>query len=454
MSQQAPVCDLDAEAAVLSALLLDPQRISSIDTILSPRDFYSPENRVIAEVIWALDAEAAAIDITAVASQLKAIDRFDAIGAGAYLGNLLDATPAVAHVADHARIVASAARIRHVQAVCQTAKAEGYSALPDAVAWLESVQRRMYEATDNGLTEDTIALLSQAVPDEYDAIVARSKGEAEYGRPTRIPALDRILNTLVDGVPYILAGRPGHGKTALAWQIAEGVAKGGELVAFLSQEMPKAQLTMRAIAQAASIEPQKLLSGDISDDEWPLIAQALGHVSRLPVAIDERSGHSVQSARGSVRRCVNKLRGAGNRGRLGLIVLDYLQIMSRPSRVDPYQGATDNMRGLTQMAKEFRCPVLVLSQLNRSIEKRQDKRPMLSDLADTGAIEADGYGVMFVYREDCYRDEAQHDGLAEIIVAKQRNGRIGTAKLRYLPSTQFAAPADEWDGDFQDGTGE
>jgi replicative DNA helicase len=259
-------------------------------------------------------------------------------------------------------------------------------------------------------------------------------------------------------VPYVVAGRPGHGKTALGWQIAEGIARGGDMVAFLSQEMPRAQLVQRAIAQAAAVEPDQIRSGKLSPEEWGTVAGAVEFVSRLPIAIDDRGGHTGHSARSAVRRCAQKLRAKGHAGKLGLIVLDYVQIMADARRGDDSRSTAvgENMRALTRIAKEFRCPVLVLSQLNREIDKRPEKRPKLSDLGESGAIEQDAYGVIFVYRADCYRDEKAHDGLAEIIIAKHRNGRTGTVTLRYLASTLFAAPADALDdlsSDFEDPRG-
>lgn len=459
MSQRLPPpCDMDAEASVLSALMLDPERVAGVSRFLAPGDFYSDANRRVAQAIWDIDAAGTALDITAVASRLRADGTLAAIGGTPYLAQLTDATPAVAHVEDHARVVAAAARIRRVQAVCQVAAAEGYAALGNAPEWLGSVQRRVCEATDDFAGDaDTIAVLVDAIALEYGEIQRRSRSdEQRSGRRTRIQALDRILNGLVDSVPYVLAGRPGHGKTAAAWQIAEGVARGDELVVFLSQEMPLAQLTMRAIAQASGVEPDALRSGRLEPADWTRIADGIALIQHLPIAIDDRAGHTVHSARSSVRRCVQKLRAAGHRHRLGLVVVDYLQIMAdeRQRGDSRASGVAESMHGLTRLAKEFACPVLVLSQLNRELEKRPDKRPKLSDLGESGAIEADAYGVMFIFRADVYRDRKDHDNGAEIIVAKHRNGRCGTAQLHYCPSTLLAAVTDEYDdlsNDFDEG---
>lgn len=456
--QLPPVHDLDAEAAVLSTILLAPERIAEVERIVQPGDFFSDSNRWIARVAWELDREAAGVDVTSVASRLRTEGKLDVVGGTPYLAQLIDATPSVAHVEDHARIVATAARIRRVQAVCRLVAAEGYSALADATAWFQDVERRVFEATDQSrLTLETLALFQDAVMVEYDALRDRANGKREAaGVRTRLVPLDNVLGGgLVDSVPYVVAGRPGHGKTALGWQIAEGVARDGNLVVFLSQEMPREQLVMRAIAQAANIEPARMRSGQhMRPEDWEAVVNAMRVIEHLPIAIDDKGSQTVHGARSAVRRGVQKLQAKGHKGRLGLVVLDYLQIMGGERRMGDSRATevADNMHGMTALAKEFRCPVLILSQLNREIDKRPNKRPQLSDLGESGAIEADAYGVIFVYREDCYRDESERTGEVDVVVAKHRNGRTGTVTMSYGASTLFASIADEWDGDFTDPT--
>lgn len=444
-----PPHDVLAEASVVSALLLDPERIAAVETILRPGDFYDVRHRRIAEAIWDLDEHGSSVDLTSVASRLHGTGKLGEAGGSPYLAQVFDSTPAVAHVEEHARVVAAAARLRRVQNVCRTVAAEGYAALGDAAAWLQSVEARVLAATDSStMTAETIALLGDATAVEFEELRERCNGKrAIAGRPTRIAGIDRFLHGLVDGVPYVVAGRPGHGKTALGWQIAQGVATSGDLVVFLSQEMPRAQLVQRAIAQLASIEPERIRKGSLDATEWSRVSTAVGFLEKLPIAIDDRAGHTVHSARSAVRRCVQKLRTKGFDSKLGLVVIDYLQIMGGERQRGDSRATevSDNMHGMTRLAKEFGCPVLILSQLNREIDKRPEKRPKLSDLGESGAIEADAYGVIFVYREDCYRDEEQHDGLAEVIIAKHRNGRTGTVQLRYMSSTLFTGVADEFD---------
>lgn len=456
MTQQLPPPnDLDAEALVLSALLLDPEKLAIIEPIVTPAQFYSDANRDIARAIWDLDATSTPVDVTSVAGWLKSRQLLERVGGSPYLGQLLGSIPATALVEEHARTIAAAARIRRVQAVCRTVAGEGYVALQNAPGWLQSVEARVFEATDTAtIGQDTISTLEDSVPVEFDELRNRANGKSVSGKPTRIPDLDRIIHGLVDGVPYVLAGRPGHGKTALGWQIAEGIARGNDLVVFLSQEMPRAQLVQRAIAQAAGVEPDTIRSGRLTDKEWVTVADAVAFVGKLPIAIDDRGGQTGHSARSAVRRGVQKLRAKGHTGKLGLVVLDYVQIMCGDRRGDDSRSTAvgENMRALTRLAKEFHCPVLVLSQLNREIDKRPEKRPKLSDLGESGAIEQDAYGVIFIYRDDCYRDESEHDGLAEVIVAKHRNGRTGTAHMRYTKSTMFVGKADDSDpgADFWD----
>ena len=451
-----PVHDLDAEATVLSAIMLAPEKISLIERIVRPTDFFSDSNRRIAAVCWELDREGGAVDTTTVATRLRTAGQLEAIGGTPYLLQLTGETPSIAHVEDHARIVATTARIRRLQAVCRLVVAEGYAALTDAAEWFQEVERRIFEATDqSGTTVETLALFQDAVAHEYAALREQADGKREApGVRTRIKPLDNVLGGgLVDSVPYVVAGRPGHGKTALGWQIAEGVARDGHMVVFLSQEMPREQLVRRAMCQAANIEPAWLRKAErMRDEDWVAVNTAMLVIEKLPIAIDDAGGQTVHGARSAVRRGVQKLHAKGHRGRLGLVVLDYLQIMGGDRRHGDSRATqvADNMHGVTRLAKEFRCPVLVLSQLNREIDKRPDKRPQLSDLGESGAIEADAYGVVFVYREDCYRDEKDRTGEVEIVVSKHRNGRTGTVTMCYAASTLFAGLADQWDGDFED----
>jgi len=429
MPERLPPHSLDTEAAVLSALLLHPDAIAEVEPVVSPADFYASANRTIAETIWALDAAGDPVDVSTVAHRLHVHGKLDAVGGAPYLGQIIDATPAVAHVEAHARIVADLAAVRRVQAACATVRAGGFGDLADVPTWLASAERQLGEALDRREVAETQATVSEAAAAEYTELSKRDAPRDIVGLPTGIPGLDRTLRGLQDGNLYIDAARPGVGKTALAGQIALHVAprlaREGRAVFFASLEMPRGQLMQRLLTQQSGVSHDAVVTRRIAGSDWGPLANAVEQIGAMPIVLDDRSGIGPHQLRSAVRRGMRRLPG---NPRPGLVIVDYLQLMATPGGRGRNQTREDEVAGfsraLATMAKEWSCPVLALSQLNRDSTKT-GRRPQLSDLRESGAIEQDAYAVLFLHALD-------DGGARELIVAKHRNGDTGIVRARYM----------------------
>lgn len=447
-----PPCDLDAEAAVLSACLLSGAAVAEARAILVPEAFYADANRRIFEAVLAEDDATGKVDVTLVASRLRDSGRLEQVGGTVYLGQLIDATPAVAHVEEHARIVAQKARVRGVIATCQRLAAEGYGDVGDPDAWCADAAGEVARAADASATDDTLVLAGEAGPGIWETIQKRAQDPAlAPGVRTGFRGLDRRLGGgLRNGCQYCVAGRPGHGKTAFALGCAVNVAGDGFGVVFVSCEMPLEQLVCRAISQIGAIDGGKLEAGDMSRQEWADAALACEKWNALPIAIDDRPAQTSAGIRATVRRAVAKLRKRWPHIKLGLVVVDYIQILRGDRRRGDSreQEVSELSKSLMWLAKELDCPVMTLSQLNRETVKRPGEY-RLSDLRESGAIEQDNFGVLFVHRDDAdQQDDTKHNGEAQVIVGKLRQGgRIGIEQLHFKgPCTRFYEVADEYSG--------
>lgn len=459
MSAALPPNDPEAERAVVSAMLLKPSLVSEWPAWLRVEDFFDGRIRLVVEAIRAVDASGAVVDPTTVSSELRSAGKLNGIGGVPFVAELVDATPAVAHVWEHARIVASKGRIRRVRALALEIAAEAMGEVADVREWLQSVEARLFTATQTTDTDDTISTFLESVPREHAAIVERSRSEDKLdGIPTGFSDLDRKLGGLKPGNKYTIAARPGMGKSALAQSIAVNVAAAGHAVAFISLEMPTSQIVQRAIAQHAGIDTQRIASGEIRSDEWQRVTLAVDDLSALPLAVDQAGTHTVASARSAVRRCLAKLQREHSGKKLGLVVFDYVQIMTATAKGRSRDNDVSELSAGTRLlAKEFDCVVLELSQLNREVEKRGDKRPVLSDLRDSGSLEQDSFGILMLYRDDYYNENSQDRGLCDVLIRKLRQGgSCGMVRLKFTPeTTRFATLASEYDemGDWADDYG-
>ncbi|KYF97212.1 replicative DNA helicase [Sorangium cellulosum] len=468
-----PPHDLDAEAAVLSAILLHRDALDRVLEILKADHFYSEANSRIYEAAQELASGGTPIDIVSVASWLRDRERLAQVGGAAYLAQLADATPAVAHVGAHARVVYEKWRVRQLIATCQRVAAEGYGDVGVVQEFIDGAEQAVYQLarTPQGTSTQPIAQVLKAAFEQITA--AAERGDRITGISTGFEKLDAKTAGLHDGDLSIVAARPGMGKTSFVLNLAVNVAsprtvsspgpdqaghgierhEPGFGAAVFSLEMPREQLATRMVCSEGRVDVGKLRQGFLQPDDWRRLTEAASFLSTLPVWIDDTPAISLLELRAKVRRIqaeYDRPPSDGNSGRrVGLVVIDYLQLMKGRDGVSSReQEISEISRGLKQLAKELKVAVIALSQLNRAVETRttKDKRPQLSDLRESGAIEQDADNIIFIYRDEYYNPETTNSkGIAELIVAKQRNGPTGKVLTRFTSScTRFdnLAPGD------------
>ncbi len=446
-----PPADLDAEAAVLSSILLSSETFDLVQEILEPRHFYVDANRRIYEAVYEIAEKGSSVDTVSVAGFLRDRGRLDQVGGTPYLAQLVDATPAVAHVEDHARAIREKWRLRSLIATCQRFAAEGYGDTGDIQAFVDEAEQAIFDLARVKAESDVIPVRDAIEQAFHVLTAARQRGGGVTGFSSGFTELDRRTSGLHKGDLYIVAGRPGMGKTSFVLNVAANVAAeklvssgepgaaplqvSGDGVAFFSLEMPREQLAARMLSSEARVDMARLRSGQVGAEEWNKLTDAAARLGRLPIWLDDTPAISLLDLRAKLRRLQAELaRHPDGPKELGLVAIDYLQLMSGRKGVNSReQEISEISRGLKQLAKEMRVPVMALSQLNRGVENRgtKDKRPQLSDLRESGAIEQDADAIMFVYRDDYYFDDSPDQGIAEIIVAKQRNGPTGTVKVKF-----------------------
>jgi replicative DNA helicase len=448
-----PPSDLDAEGAVLCAALLDSAALDEAEGTLTASDFYADCNRRIWEAIVECRTAGQPADIVTVASLLRDQGRLAQIGGAPYLAQLANATPAIAHVEAHARIVVDKARQRRLIAIAQRYAAEGYCDIGSVEDWAQRFEREVFEATRGATERDPAESLATLVPDALSAIRERQEaGGRAPGADTGWRDLTNKIGGWEDGLVYVIAGRPGMGKSATMLGAALNIAKRGELAVFFSAEMPKDQLTARAVAAEANLDTMRVRSGKLNTDEFNSLCVAANRISRCPLWIDHKAGATAAMIRSSIRRA-----SAKSQKKPRFVAVDYLQILKgKRDKGENREGEVSGlMREMLGIADEFQCPVIVGSQLNRGVENRavKDKRPTLGDLRESGSIEQDAYGVLMLYRDEYYHEDSPDRGILEVIIAKNRNGGPGRVNLHFTAeSTRISNLATEYDeiGDFAD----
>ncbi len=451
-----PPHDLDAEAAVLAAIMLSPGALNRVMDILKPEHFYSDANRKIFEAALALAAAKTPIDITTIASWLRKRETLKQIGGAAYLAQLADATPAVAHVAAHAEAVVDAARVRQAIAVCQKISAEGYGDVGVTQEYLDAAATVLGTiAKDQAITGAPKRLgdgLLAGITQDQKTVVA---GGSLITNRTGWEKLDAKLAGLHDGDLLYLAARPGMGKSSLALLLALNVVAPDETektvappeadlcAAVFSLEMPLDQVQNRFVCMEARLDVGARRRGTFETTQWEAAYKAGVWLADLPIWIDDAPGLTPALLRARLRQIVAEWERVGPANKrpkkLGVVVIDYLQLMRFPGFTGEAE-ISEISRALKEIAKEFKVPVVALSQLNRAVETRdaKNKRPQLSDLRGSGSIEQDADTILFIYRDDYYNPQSSSKGLAEIIVAKQRNGSLGKVLLTWTGScTRF-----------------
>jgi replicative DNA helicase len=429
-----PPHSVEAEQSVLGGLLLEASALDKITDLMTADDFYRQEHRLIFRQIVRLSEQAKPVDVITVAEALEIAGELDKVGGLAYLGGLAQNVPSAANIRRYGEIVRERSIMRKLAEVGTDIASSAYNPTGrDAAQLLDEAESKVFEIAEAGSKgkQGFIAmppLLSQVV-ERIETLYARDNPSDITGTATGFTDLDRMTSGLQPGDLVIIAGRPSMGKTALAINIAENVAMDTKLpVAIFSMEMAATQLAMRMLGSVGKLNQHDLRTGRLQDDDWGRLTHALGKLNDAPIHIDESAALSSLDLRARSRRLHRQNNG------LGLIVVDYLQLMSSNAGKASENRATEISeisRSLKALAKELHVPVIALSQLNRSLEQRPNKRPVMSDLRESGAIEQDADLILFIYRDEVYNSDSADKGKAEIIIGKQRNGPIGKIELAF-----------------------
>src|SRR5574343_186025 len=427
-----PPHSIEAESSVLGGLLLDNSAWDRMGDLLVDGDFYRHEHQLIYAAIGALINASKPADVITVFEQLQNQGHADAAGGLGYLNSLAQYVPSASNIRRYAEIVRERSILRKLVKASDEIATAAFNPKGRAVdKILDEAEQKIFNIGEEGSRmKQGFQSMDSLVVDLLDRVQEMADNPNDItGVPTGFADLDRMTSGLQAGDLVVLAARPSMGKTSFAVNIAEHVALNEGLpVAIFSMEMGAAQLAVRIVGSIGRVDQGHLRTGKLSDEEWPRLTEAIERLRNVSLHIDETPGLTPSALRANARRLARQC------GKLGLIVVDYLQLMSGSSS-DGDNRATELgeiSRGLKMLAKELNCPVIALSQLNRSVEQRTDKRPMMSDLRESGAIEQDADIIMFIYRADYYnKEECKEPGVAEIIIAKQRNGPVGTVKLAF-----------------------
>ena len=436
-----PPQSIEAEQSVLGGLLLDNSAWDRAADLLTDSDFYRYEHRLIYAAIGNLVNASRPADVITVFEQLQSLGKAEECGGLVYLNALAQSVPSAANLRRYAEIVRERAILRKLIAASDDIATTAFSPQGRPVAQiLDEAEGKIFQIGEEGArSRQGLQSMDALIVQLIDRVNELHENGAEEvtGVRTGFYDLDRMTAGLQPGDLIVLAARPSMGKTAFALNIGEHVAVNEGLpVVVFSMEMGASQLALRMVGSLGRIDQQHLRTGALRDDEWGRLSEAVDKLGKVTMYIDESPALNPSELRARARRQARQC------GKLGLIIVDYLQLMSGTTSSNDENRATvigEISRGLKALAKELQCPVIALSQLNRSVESRTDKRPMMSDLRESGAIEQDADVIMFIYRDDYYnKDASKEPGVAEIIIGKQRNGPVGTIKLTFLkPLTKF-----------------
>ncbi len=439
-----PPHDVDAERAVIGAMLVSETAVAAVAERLAAEDFYSEVHRIIYGAMMRLYSRGEPIDQLTLTNELRSVNEFERIGGRPYVFQIVESVPTAANAGRYADIVRGKALLRAIIDVGSRITEDAFREPEDVSEALDSAEQLVYGVSNRTLREH-LAPVSELAPGALEMIQRLYEQEGEVtGVETGFEDLDRLTTGFHKSDLIILAARPAMGKTALSlnaiWH-ASGEKK--MPVAIFSLEMSKEQLVQRLISQTTRIPAQALRSGNVKAEDWPKLVRGVAEVSRAPIWIDDTAGVTLMEIRAKVRRLASQLNVAGEMP-LSLVVVDYLQLMvGQGARAENrQQEIAEISRGLKVLARDLDVPVLAIAQLSRAVETRHDKRPLLSDLRDSGAIEQDADVVMFLYRDEYYNPESDDKGIAEVIVGKHRNGPTGKVQLAWMEQyTKFASLA-------------
>src|SRR5438477_6348194 len=428
-----PPHSLEAEQSVLGGLLLDNDAADRVGDVAAADDFYSDAHRVTYRHVMQLIANGKPADVVTLGESLSSAQKLDYVGGLAYLGALVQNVPTAANIRHYAQIVRDRSILRQLAATAGEIAEAAYNPLGrNAKAVLDEAEAKVLHIAEQGARGaqhfHEIGKLLAGVVDRIETLYNRDNPSDVTGVPTGFVDLDRMTSGFQPGDLIVVAGRPSMGKTALALNIGEHVALAAGLpVAVFSMEMGASQLALRMIGSVGRLDQHKLRTGRLLKDDWEKLSGALGRLNDAPILIDETPALNAIEVRSRARRLMRQY------GKLGLVIVDYLQLMQATTQGENRATEISEIsRAMKSLAKELQVPVVALSQLNRSLEQRPNKRPVMSDLRESGAIEQDADVIVFIYRDEVYNAETQDKGVAEIIIGKQRNGPIGTVRLTFL----------------------
>jgi replicative DNA helicase len=426
-----PPHSIEAEQAVLGGLMLDNNAWERVSDAVSDGDFYRHDHRLIFRAVFTLAERNSPFDVVTLSEQLDKEGHLSQVGGLAYLGELAKNTPSVANIKAYAQIIRERATLRQLIGISNDIADMAYTPQgKSAVEVLDEAERQIFQIAEArpkaggpvGINE----ILVKAI-DRIDELFNTNEGIT--GISTGFTDLDGMTSGLQPADLVIVAGRPSMGKTTFAMNLVENaVLRSDKVILVFSLEMPSDSIVMRMLSSLGRIDQTKVRSGRLDDDDWPRLTSAVNLLNERKLFIDDTAGISPTEMRARARRL------AREHGDIGMIMVDYLQLMRIPgsSGDNRTNEISEISRSLKALAKEFNCPVIALSQLNRSLEQRPNKRPVNSDLRESGAIEQDADIIMFVYRDEVYHPETEYKGVAEIIIGKQRNGPIGTCRLAFI----------------------
>ncbi|MCK9173754.1 MAG: replicative DNA helicase [Desulforhopalus sp.] len=423
-----PPQNIEAEMAVLGSILIQEDLLHRVIDKLRAEDFFRKDHKLIYESIIELFNKNLPCDLVNVKNHLASSNQLEKAGGASYISMLTTVVPLTSNIASYALIIREKSILRRLIHANTDIASRCYEAQNDIDLLLDDAEQAIYDIADNKGGQGFTAA-KHIVPGVFDAITSLSKNnESITGVPTGYFQLDRMTSGLQPSDLIILAARPSMGKTSLAMNIAEHAAlTEGVGVAIFSLEMSKEQLVTRMLSSVGHIDSQRIRKGNLQKNDWPDLTRAVASLSEAPIYIDDTPALSVLEMRAKMRRLASQYK-------IGLVVVDYLQLMQGRSTENRTQEISEISRSLKALAKEYSVPVVALSQLNRSLESRTDKRPMMSDLRESGAIEQDADVILFIYRDEVYNkaEDNPNRGLAEIIIGKQRNGPTGISTLTFV----------------------
>lgn len=422
-----PPHNLEAEQAVLGAIILEPSVLISVNERLRAEDFYRPGHQKLFQVMNEIAEKGEPVDLVTITADLSDKKLLDEVGGVSYLTELASVVPTAANVDYYAKIVEEKAILRRLIRTATQIAMSGYSGGEEVSNLVDTAEKKILEISQRNVRGGFVPIKDVLLESFEQIERLHYNNSGIRGIPSGFVDLDRMTSGFNKSDLIIIAARPAMGKTAFALNVAQNVAlRANETVAIFNLEMSAAQMVMRMIAAEGNIDAQAFRTGNLNEEDWEKLTMAISSLSEAKIFIDDTPGVTVNDIRSKLRRLQTE-------HGLGMVLIDYLQLINGRGNGDSRQQEISEIsRSLKLMAREFNCPIIALSQLSRAVEQRQDKRPMLSDLRESGSIEQDADIVAFLYRDDYYNEDSEKKNIAEVIIGKQRNGPVGKVELLFL----------------------